>query len=520
MQDTIVDKGKKEIKPWRDGIVVGIATFFVTFTCSTVMYVYAQNGLLHEVQETLLHVARTAAVMTDGDLHQTLTDNSQKGSPDYLRVQKPYREILSVNSDIKYIYTVIEKNDKAYFIIDTGQEAGRENIPEKDRKTTANIMEEYPDIPPIMFKALRERQEMAENETYTDEWGTFVSAYVPIYNGQKEYIGIVGADIDATDFLARMHAIRLPYLVGLLFALIFSAAMAVVIRYVRAAHMARLASRTEQLTALRKFHRHISDVTRMVADISFKIDGKTAQISGMAQTSMEKTILAARSIQGSSDKVQSIADAAERLLQVVQGLSGTMDAYAQSLKENIQRMTQSRDTSQQIVGAAKNISSVVDIINDITERIDLLALNAAIEAARAGDAGKGFAVVAGEVKMLAGQARQSTGRIANNISEMNEVVRRALSSMEDTGEIQAHIDVLTQKTQQVISEQQDIVQDIHEDIKDVTQRSAEIIDMVNVIAEMSSDTSTKTTHMHKDVHRLYEQNSALNVEVENFVRKM
>ncbi len=309
-----------------------------------------------------------------------------------------------------------------------------------------------------------------------------------------------------------------PYAIGLIIAFIFSVMIGLVIRSIRQGHMVHLAAHRNQLEALRRFHQHISNVTRGVSDISFKIDGKTAQISGMAQTSSEKTIAAVRSIQGSGDKMHAIADASERLLQVVHGLSGTIDGYAQTLKDNSVKMVQANDSSLQLQLAMKNISGVVGMINDITERIDLLALNAAIEAARAGDAGKGFAVVAGEVKLLAGQARSSTEQIVKNITEMNKVVALAINSKSDSSHLDAAIDLITQQTRSVILEQEQIVGYINEDIKSVAQSSAEIIEMVNVIAEVATDTSTKTMRMHKDVHLLYEQNSSLSSEVEKFVK--
>ena len=57
------------------------------------------------------------------------------------------------------------------------------------------------------------------------------------------------------------------------------------------------------------------------------------------------------------------------------------------------------------------MSSIVELIGDITGQINLLALNATIESARAGEAGRGFAVVASEVKNLANQAKQATDKI-------------------------------------------------------------------------------------------------------------
>ncbi|WP_165394718.1 methyl-accepting chemotaxis protein [Methanofollis fontis] len=68
----------------------------------------------------------------------------------------------------------------------------------------------------------------------------------------------------------------------------------------------------------------------------------------------------------------------------------------------------------------QRVSSVVKIINEIARQINLLALNAAIEAARAGVHGRGFAVVAGEVKKLAGEAREATEKIENVVSNVQE----------------------------------------------------------------------------------------------------
>ncbi len=123
-----------------------------------------------------------------------------------------------------------------------------------------------------------------------------------------------------------------------------------------------------------------------------------------------------------SDSINSMAARIKDAL----NLTGQISSKAKSGSESLTVMNQSMST---IDGRTREMTNIIEIINGISEQVNLLSLNAAIEAARAGDAGRGFAVVADEISKLADQTATSLKDIDTLIRVNNEEISTGIANV-------------------------------------------------------------------------------------------
>lgn len=201
-------------------ILVGLFGFVALAGVSGLVYLRSKEALINEIRAGLERTARIAARGVDGEAHGSFVRSEQKTTPAYATAIKPLREIIEADPQVAFAYSAILRDGKVYFVLDA-------TPPPKPGETdqSVDVMEQYAPPPPDLLVALKERKPVVSSEPYTDKWGTFLSAYEPIFDRTKNFIGIVGVDLTTTNYEKRLRPIqRNSWLAALL-----SAALALVV---------------------------------------------------------------------------------------------------------------------------------------------------------------------------------------------------------------------------------------------------------------------------------------------------
>lgn len=200
--------------PMLHALLVGAISFALIVSCLWISDSVSRAVLRETVDESMVALVKLAAQHLDAQAHAKLTDPAQQNGPEYLAVVAPLRALLAAAPQYKYIYTIRDSPEGPRFGVDAAEPVDKDGDGVIDQ---AKLSERYPEADPYMLRALRTGSILVTPTPFQDRWGSFISAYAPVYRADGSMECIVGIDSDAAAYLERTDAMdRAALAAGLL----------------------------------------------------------------------------------------------------------------------------------------------------------------------------------------------------------------------------------------------------------------------------------------------------------------
>lgn len=243
-----------------------------------------------------------------------------------------------------------------------------------------------------------------------------------------------------------------------------------------------------------------------------EIAGASAAVNEMA-VSIDQ--VSANAMESASVADRSVAIAYNGAEVVQRSIEG-MDTIREQIQETAKRIKRLGESSQEI-------GDIVSLINDIADQTNILALNAAIQASMAGEAGRGFAVVADEVQRLAERSAAATKQIEGLVKTIQTDTNEAVISMEQTtaevvrgARLAKDAGVALGEIQSVSRTLADLIQNISNAARQQAASAGHISNTMNIIQEITTQTTAGTIATARSVGQLAEMASELRESVAGF----
>jgi PAS domain S-box-containing protein len=243
-------------RPAAHALLVAFAVFVGAVLSLGGLYIRASSVLKQEVREDLMRLAESAAANVDADAHDQIWRADQMGSREYDRVFAPLARMLASVRGCKYIYTGRLSDGAVYFVVDSAASGDHDGDGVDDQ---AKVMELYEDAPPEMLAALTQGISMSTEVPYSDKWGTFMSGWAPIRRSDGTLSGVIGIDITANEYTARVASMRRALLLGLIPAALVGSLAAIGVFVFRKSEMAARAEVAECDSRLQLLTDHMDD---------------------------------------------------------------------------------------------------------------------------------------------------------------------------------------------------------------------------------------------------------------------
>ena len=170
-------------------LMVEIVLILSSSVFCAVSIINSRIGIRKSIQQRMLDIANCASGSINGDILETLTAEDA-GTAEYQEIFNTLA-VFRDNAELEYVYGIKnEGNGRFTFTVDPDLDDPGEfgsEIKYTEALATASMGTAAVDAVP-----------------YTDAWGTFYSAYSPVFNSSGQVVGIIAADFSDTWFEAQL----------------------------------------------------------------------------------------------------------------------------------------------------------------------------------------------------------------------------------------------------------------------------------------------------------------------------
>ncbi len=227
----------------------------------------------------------------------------------------------------------------------------------------------------------------------------------------------------------------------------------------------------------------LSDASDRLGQVSDRLRAGSAATAGL-------TAEAASNVGEVSETVSTVAAGTEEIGASIREIATSVSDAARVGGQAVESARMTEVTVGKLGDSSTQIGDVVKVISAIAEQTNLLALNATIEAARAGEAGKGFAVVANEVKDLAQETGEATGRIAQIVATIQADTTEAVQAIGTISTVISQVNDYQTQIAAAVEEQAATAAEMSRGAAIAAERTSAISGVVGRVAQGAQDTTS------------------------------
>jgi methyl-accepting chemotaxis protein len=236
-------------------------------------------------------------------------------------------------------------------------------------------------------------------------------------------------------------------------------------------------------------------LVKQIAGASAQLSSASAELSSAADELSATTTQQTSAATETSATMEELARTSQSIAETVASVAGQTNDTRAVLEAAGHDMERSSERTLALAERVGEISSLLELINEIADQTNLLALNAAIEAARAGESGRGFSVVADEVRRLAERSKRSAADIAGIIESTQDETNATVMAMESSSkQMQRGLDLM-----ETVMESTDQVRLTTQQQGAATQQ---VVDTMESVTEASRQTSATAQQISASANAL------------------